>query len=516
MAPWLEEQAASASSRHAGSRRRSMAIPWRRVCPWYRAASARDARRGYTCRAAAVRLSCPPHRRAMPMDPPPTAAAPRHRAALAFIYVTVLLDMLAFGIIIPVLPHLIEQLAGGGIAKAAWWVGIFSTVFAIVQFVFAPVQGALSDRYGRRPVILISNLGLAVDFVVLALAPALWLLFAARILLGMTAASFSTANAYIADIMPKEKRATAFGILGSAFGLGFIIGPGVGGFLGGIALRLPFWVAAALALGNFLYGCFILPESLPKERRTARLELHSAHPFGSLKLLRSHPQVLGLAVVLFLVYLAHYVLQTVFVLYADYRYHWGPQAVGYVLMLVGACDGAVQALLTGRLAPRFGERRVLLAGMLFGVGAFLVMGAADTGGVFLLGVPLLALWGLAMPPIQSIMTQQVDPSEQGRLQGAIGSLGSFAGIFGPYLFAQIFALSIAPSSPVHLPGVAFALSAALMLAGLVVAARVTRRLPAATAPRPGEAAPGVLPGKPLALTAAASPEHSRKPKEDHP
>lgn len=443
-------------------------------------------------------------------------AAPRHRAALAFIYVTVLLDMLAFGIIMPVLPHLVEQLAGGGIADAAWWVGMFSTVFAVVQVISSPLQGALSDRYGRRPVILISNFGLALDFLILALAPTLWLLFAARVMLGMTAASFSTANAYIADIMPKEKRAAAYGILGSAFGLGFIIGPGLGGLLGDIALRLPFQVAAGLALCNFLYGFFILPESLPKERRTATIELRSAHPFGSLKLLRRSPQVFGLAVVLFLVYLAHYVLQTVFVLYADYRYHWGPQAVGYVLMLVGGCDGFVQAVLTGKLAPRFGERRVLLAGMVFGVGAFLVMGLADVGWAFLIGVPLLALWGLAMPPIQSIMTQQVDPSEQGRLQGAIGSLGSFAGIFGPYLFAQVFALSISPTASFHVPGAAFVLSALLMLAGLFLAARITRQLPATVTPA-DEAAPPLVPGEPVAL--ATTPLHDiphQPPQENAP
>lgn len=446
---------------------------------------------------------------------------PPRRAALVFIYVTVLLDMLAFGIIIPVLPHLIEQLAGGGIARAAFWVGIFSTVFAIVQFGFAPVQGALSDRFGRRPVILISNLGLAIDFVVLALAPSLWMLFAARILLGMTAASFSTANAYIADITPKEKRAAAFGVLGSAFGLGFIIGPGLGGFLGGIALRLPFWVAAGLALCNFLYGYFVLPESLPKERRTPTIELHSAHPFGTLKLLRRQRQVFGLAVVLFLVYLAHYVLQTVFVLYADYRYDWGPQAVGYVLMLVGGSDAFVQAVLTGKLAPRFGERRVLLAGLVFGIGAFLVMGLANNGGVFLLGIPLMALWGLAMPPIQSLMTQQVDPSEQGRLQGAIGSLGSFAGIFGPYLFAQIFALSIAPTAPFHVPGIAFVFSAVLMLAALVLAARVTRRLPATAALKHDPRVPNLVPGDipPLSTAHPLEPIHdnpSHPSKEDHP
>jgi DHA1 family tetracycline resistance protein-like MFS transporter len=408
------------------------------------------------------------------MDPTHTALSDtRRRAAVAFIFVTVLLDMLAFGIIIPVLPHLIEQLAGGGIARAAWWVGVFSTVFAVVQFAFSPVQGALSDRFGRRPVILISNLGLAIDFVVLALAPTLWLLFVSRILLGMTAASFSTANAYIADITPKEKRAAAYGVLGGAFGLGFIMGPGLGGFLGDISLRLPFWVAAGLALCNFLYGFFILPESLPKARRTPRFELHSAHPLGSLKLLRRHPQVLGLGIVMFLVYLAHYVLQTTFVLYADYRYGWGPLAVGFVLMLVGACDGSVQTFLTGRLTPRFGERRVLLAGMACGIGAFLLMGMAGRGWLFLAGIPLLALWSLAGPPIQAIMTHQVDPTEQGRLQGAITSLGSLAGIFGPYLFAPVLAFSIAPGAPVHLPGLAFVLSAVLLAVGTVIAARVT-------------------------------------------
>ena len=401
---------------------------------------------------------------------------PRRRAAVALIYITVVLDMLAFGIVIPVLPHLIEQLAGGGIANAAWWVGVFSTVFAAVQFAFSPVQGALSDRFGRRPVILISNAGLSLNFVLLALAPTLWLLFFARVLLGMTAASFTTANAYIADITPKEKRAAAYGILGSAFGLGFIIGPGVGGFLGHYDLRLPFWVAAALAACNFLYGLFVLPESLPKERRTPRFEMHSAHPLGSLALLRRYPLVMGLAVVMFLVYLAHYVLQTTFVLYADYRYGWGPQAVGYVLMLVGACDGLVQAVLTRRLAPRFGERRLMLGGMLCGIGAFLVMGLANTGFIFLLGIPLMALWGLSQPPIQSIMTHQVDPNEQGRLQGAISSLASFAGIFGPFLFAQVFSFSISPASPWHLPGLAFVLSAVLLAIGTVIAVRVMRHV----------------------------------------
>lgn len=403
-----------------------------------------------------------------------TSHLPVRRAAVIFIFITVLIDILAFGIIIPVLPHLIEQMTGGTVSNAAWWVGVFGTVFAIVQFICSPIQGALSDRFGRRPVVLLSNLGLGLDFVLMAVAPSLWLLFVGRIISGITAASFTTANAYIADVTPPEKRAGAFGMLGGAFGIGFIIGPALGGFLGGIDLRLPFWVAAGLALTNFAYGFFILPESLPPEKRAARFEPHTAHPLGALKMLRRHREVLGLSVVMFLFYLAHYVLQTVFVLYADYRYGWGPQAVGYVLALVGACDGSVQAFLSGRLSTRFGERPVLLAGMAFGAAAFAVMGLASVGWAFLIGIPLMALWGLAGPPIQSIMTRHVEPDEQGRLQGAVTSLGSFAGIFGPYLFAQIFAFAIAPEHGVHLPGVPFLLAGGLLAVGMAVAARATR------------------------------------------
>ncbi|PTR23358.1 DHA1 family tetracycline resistance protein-like MFS transporter [Luteibacter sp. OK325] len=403
-----------------------------------------------------------------------TSHIPVRRAAVIFIFITVLIDILAFGIIIPVLPHLIEQMTGGTVSNAAWWVGIFGTVFATVQFICSPIQGALSDRFGRRPVILLSNLGLGLDFVLMAVAPSLWLLFVGRIISGITAASFTTANAYIADVTPPEKRAGAFGMLGGAFGIGFIIGPALGGFLGGIDLRLPFWVAAGLALTNFAYGFFILPESLPPEKRATRFEPHTAHPLGALKMLRRHREVLGLSVVMFLFYLAHYVLQTVFVLYADYRYDWGPQEVGYVLALVGVCDGSVQAFLSGRLSTRFGERPVLLAGMAFGAASFAVMGLAPVGWAFLIGIPLMALWGLAGPPIQSIMTRHVAPDEQGRLQGAVTSLGSFAGIFGPYLFAQIFAFAIAPDRNVHLPGVPFLLAAGLLAVGMAVAARATR------------------------------------------
>jgi MFS transporter, DHA1 family, tetracycline resistance protein len=420
-------------------------------------------------------------RRCEPNDPDPIvtpieAPVPRRRAALIFIFVTVLIDILSFGIIIPVLPHLVEQLAGGGVAKAAMWVGVFGTLFAAIQFACAPIQGALSDRFGRRPVVLISNLGIGVDFLFMALVNTLPLLLIGRCISGMTAASFTTANAYIADVTPAEKRAASFGMLGAAFGVGFIIGPALGGFLGGIDLRLPFWAAAALALTNFLYGFFILPESLPRERRTPKFDWSHANPLGSLFLLKRYRQVFGLAAVVLLVNLAHYVLQSVFVLYADYRYQWGPQAVGYTLALVGVCNAFVQAWLVGKLVPRVGERRTLLAGLVFGAAGFASLGLAAVPQVFLIGIPLLALWGLAGPATQAIMTRQVDPTEQGRLQGAVASLASLAGIFGPTLFTQIFALFISDHAPVHLPGAPFLLSSSLLIAAFVLAWNVTRSM----------------------------------------
>ena len=418
-----------------------------------------------------------------------TPEAPtRRRAALIFIFVTVLIDILSFGIIIPVLPHLVEELAGGGIAKAAMWVGVFGTLFAAIQFAFSPIQGALSDRFGRRPVILLSNLGIGVDFLFMALVNTLPLLLIGRCISGITAASFTTANAYIADVTPPEKRAGAFGMLGAAFGIGFVIGPALGGFLGAIDLRLPFWASAGLALANFCYGYFILPESLPPERRSAKFDWSHANPLGSLVLLRRYPQVFGLAAVVLLVNLAHYVLPSVFVLYADYRYHWGPQEVGYTLALVGVCNAFTQAWLVGKLVPQIGERRVLLAGLLFGAAGFVTMGVAGIPAVFLAGVPLLALWGMAGPSTQALMTRQVDPREQGRLQGAVSSLASLAGIFGPAIFTQIFALFISDHAPVHLPGAPFLLSSAFLVAGLVLAWNVTRSLSrrfAKTAPDAG-------------------------------
>lgn len=403
---------------------------------------------------------------------------PVRRAAVVFIFFTVMLDMLAFGIIIPVLPHLVQEMVGGDIATAAKWVGVFGALFGLMQLIASPIQGALSDRFGRRPVILLSNLGLGLDFIVMALAQTLPMLLIGRVISGIASASFTTANAYIADVTPKEKRAGAFGLLGAAFGIGFIIGPALGGWLGGISTRLPFWVAGGLALTNFLYGFFILPESLPPERRSARFDFRAAHPIAALKLLHRHPQVFGLAMVFFLVALAQFSLNSTFVLYADYRYGWGPQAVGYTLALVGLCSGSVQGALVGRLTPRIGERRVMLTGLMFGVAGFLIFGLAGTGAMFLAAIPVMAMAGLGGPATQALITQQVDAHEQGRFQGALTSLASVATIFGPFMFTQVFAWFISPQAPLHLPGAAFILSSLLLCAGAVVAWRTTRDMPA--------------------------------------
>ncbi|BFI94795.1 MAG: tetracycline resistance MFS efflux pump [Rhodanobacter sp.] len=415
----------------------------------------------------------------------PAVHASRHRAALAFIFVTVALDMLAFGIVIPVLPHLIADLIGGNLAEAASWVGTFATLFMAMQFVFSPLQGALSDRFGRRTVVLISCFGLGVDFIVMALAPSLWFLLIGRVVSGACSASISTANAYIADVVPQEKRAAAFGMIGAAFSVGFVLGPALGGLLGHWQLRLPFWVAAGLALVNFCYGWFVLPESLPKERRASRFDRRHANPFGALLLLRRYPQVLGLAVVFFLINLAQFSLNSTYVLFTDYRFGWGPQMVGYTLSAVGLCTGIVQGGLVRRWMPKLGERRMILLGLALCVAGYLLFGLAPSAAIFLLAIPVFCLGGLAGPPAQSMMTHQIDPHEQGRLQGALSSLRGLAGIFGPAMFANLFALFISDHAPIHhLPGVAFVVAAMLLAAASMVALRATRRAAPAFAPVP--------------------------------
>ncbi|MES2488629.1 MAG: TCR/Tet family MFS transporter [Pseudomonadota bacterium] len=401
-----------------------------------------------------------------------SAATPR-RAAVIFIFITVVLDVLAFGIIIPVLPQLVVEFMHGDTASAASIYGIFGAAWALMQFVFSPLLGMVSDRYGRRPVILLSCFGLGLDYVFMALAPTLWWLFLGRIISGITAASFSTAGAYIADVTPAEKRASAFGMIGAAWGLGFIVGPAIGGLLGAVDPRMPFWGAAALALINAAYGFFVLPESLAPENRTG-FSWKKANPVGALKLLRSHPELSGLSIVNALFAMAHHVLPSTFVLYAGYRYGWDTRTVGLMLALTGVCNVIVQAVLIKPVVARLGERKAILLGLLAGALGFLIYGTATTGWWFVWGTPVFSLMGLFGPAAQGMMTRRVSASEQGQLQGANSSIMGITGIIAPALFTQTFAFFIATHRSWELPGAPFILAALLMVVALLLAVRVTR------------------------------------------
>jgi len=395
------------------------------------------------------------------------------RPALPFIFVTVLLDVLSFGIIIPVLPKLIERFMGGNTARAAEIYGLFGTVWALMQFVCSPVLGALSDRFGRRPVILFSNFGLGLDYIVMALAPTINWLFVGRVISGITGASFTAASAYVADVTPPEKRAASYGLVGAAWGLGFILGPAVGGVLGAYDPRLPFWGAAALTLINATYGVFVLPESLPPERRAA-FEWKRANPVGALALLRSHPELLGLATVSVLYFLAHQVLPSVFVLYTGYRYGWNESTVGLTLAASGVFGIIVQAGLVKSIVARFGERRTLLIGLFCGAVGFTIYGLARTPTQFWSGLPIFAFMGLFSPSAQGLMTRRVEASAQGQLQGANSSIMGITGLIGPGLFTLTFAASIGAHRNWQLPGAPFLLAALLLVVALLLAWRVTQ------------------------------------------
>jgi MFS transporter, DHA1 family, tetracycline resistance protein len=403
----------------------------------------------------------------------PAAQVTARPAALVFIFITVMLDMLAIGMIVPVLAPLVVTFLGGDTARAATVYGLFGTVWAFMQFVASPVLGALSDRYGRRPVILLSNLGLGLDYVVMALAPSLAWLFVGRVLSGVTAASVPTAGAYIADVTPPERRAAGFGLIGAAFGIGFVLGPAVGGVVGAVDPRLPFWLAAGLSLLNFLYGLLVLPESLPPERR-APFAWRAAHPLGALTFLRTQPILFGLTAVVFLGRIAHDVLPSTFVLFAGYRYGWDQRTMGFFLAGVGVSTMIVSGGLVQPIVRRLGERRALLLGLACGAAGFSIYAFGSTSGAALVALPIMALWGLASPAAQALMTRQVAASEQGRLQGAIASITGVGGLIGPALFTLTFAYFISGSAPALLPGAPFFLAALLLAASMVLAWRVTR------------------------------------------
>ena len=396
------------------------------------------------------------------------------RAAVAFIFVTIALDMLAMGMIAPVLPRLITQFMGGNEPRSAEILGIFGTVWAVMQFFFSPMLGSLSDRFGRRPVILLSNFGLGLDYLVMALAPTLGWLFAGRLISGVTSASIPTAMAYIADVTPPKKRAAAFGMVGAAFGLGFVLGPALGGVLGSVNPRLPFWAAGGMSLLNAMYGLFVLPESLGLESR-GKFSWKRANPVGSLTLLRRHRELLGLGAVLFLSYLTQQSLMNTWVLYLDYRYHWTDRAVGLSLAMVGVCSAAVGGFpgearggadrRTEDGAGRPGDR-------LDGICDLRARsdredfpdGDSDDGCLVLCG-----------PAAQGLMTRHVGHTEQGQLQGAVQCIRGLTALIGPTLFTFTYAAALRPGSHLHLPGAPFLLASAILLSALPLAMTVTRR-----------------------------------------
>lgn len=388
------------------------------------------------------------------------------RAAIAFILVTAVLDIVAMGIVIPVLPHLIEEFVGSN-ARAGLLNGVFVALWAGMQFLASPVIGSLSDQYGRRPVILISCAGLAADYVLMALAPNLWWLAVGRLIAGVTSSSFTTIYAYMADITAPEQRARAYGLIGAAFSGGFVLGPVMGGFLGEFGPRVPFWVAATLSGAAFLYGLFVLPESLPVEKRMP-FNWRRANPIGAMILLRRHAELAGLAVVNFLLYFAHHVFSAVFVLYAGLRYGWGPWQVGALLAMVGALDMIVQGVLVGPAARRFGDRRTMIFGLAGGAVGIALMGWAPSGIALILAMFPNALWGLAMPTLQSLMTRRVGESEQGQLQGANMSVASIAGVASPLFFGWVYSVSVGEGMWAPNPGLAFYLAAGVLALAAVI------------------------------------------------
>src|SRR5437667_670648 len=392
------------------------------------------------------------------------------KAAVVFIFITVMLDMLALGLIAPVLPKLILDFRGGDSVSAAYWLGWFWTIFALMQFFFSPVLGVLSDRFGRRPVILLSNLGLGLDYIVMALSPTIGWLIVGRLISGITALSIPTGMAYIADVVPNEKRASAFGLIGVAFGLGFILGPAIGGPLGDVSPRLPFWVAAGFSLTNWLYGYIFVPESLRLEHRKA-FTLRRANPVGSLVLLRSHPELWKLATLQFLAYVSHEVF-VIWALYAIYRFAWNQTMVGISLTVVGIFTAAISGGLTGRIVAWLGERRTLYIGQFFGAVGMVMAGIARSGTLYIASIPVISMWNISFPAAQGMMTHRVSEREQGELQGAIGSLRSIAFVLGPFLFSGIFAWFIDPRHSFYVPGAPYYFAAALLFTAMIMATRL--------------------------------------------
>jgi DHA1 family tetracycline resistance protein-like MFS transporter len=413
---------------------------------------------------------------------------------MIFIFVTLLIDVLGIGIVIPVLPKLIEQFAGGDLSRASLWGGIIGTSYAVTQFFFAPIVGALSDRFGRRPILLLSMLGLAVDYMIQYSAPNLAWLFVGRIFAGIMGASFTTANAYIADISTDENRARNFGLVGVAFGLGFALGPALGGLLGAQNLRLPFLVSACLALINCFYGFFVLPESLKPENRSP-FTIVKFNPFASLLRMRAYPLVSGLAFGIFFISLAQRGLENVWVYFTSYRYGWDQLTNGLALGLVGIMAIVVQGGMVRPVIKRFGERKAVLYGI--SIAALAFMGYAFAAEAWMIPCVIIfgSLAGVAQPAIQSIVAKNVSPSEQGQMQGALTSLRSVTSIFAPLFFTSgLFSFFTSNKAPIKLPGIPFFVGSLLQVVALVVIFRLFKRIPEQPPdPKPAENQDGAAP-----------------------
>src|SRR5690606_33942561 len=411
----------------------------------------------------------------------------RRDAALPFVLVTLILDVLGIGLLIPVLPELVTELAGGDLSSGSAYYGWFIAVYAAMQFLFAPVLGGLSDRFGRRPVLLVSLLGAGLDYLVMALAPNLWILFIGRIVSGITGANITAANAYIADVSAPEERAKNFGLVGAAFGVGFILGPALGGLLAGISLPAPFYAAAAMALLNWLYGAFVLPESLAPENRRP-FSWRRANPLGSLAALRKSALVGGLAFVYVCIGLAQNALNSVWVLYTGYRFGWTPFMNGLSRTLLGVVAAFVQGFLLRLVVPKVGERNAVLIGLASATVSFFLYGFSTAGWMMFAVMVIGGLGGLSGPSAQALISRAVAANEQGEVQGALASVMSLTGVVAPVLAIMLFARSTGPAAPIDLPGAPLYMAAALAFVSLLVCWRLFKRVPDAGAAQPAEVA----------------------------
>jgi DHA1 family tetracycline resistance protein-like MFS transporter len=406
------------------------------------------------------------------------------KPALGFIFVTLALDILGIGLIIPILPRLVESFEGGNVAAASHTVGLLAALYSLMQFLCAPLLGSMSDRFGRRPVILCSLLGSGLDYFFLAFAPNLAWFFVGRIISGVTGANFAAATAYIADVSPPEKRAANFGMIGAAFGLGFILGPALGGLLGDIGLQVPFMVAGGLTLLNWLYGWLVLPESLaPANRRV--FSWARSNPVSALLDLRRYPMVFGLAGTYFLIYLAHQVLPSTWVLYTSYRYHWTVGQTGVSLAIVGLTAAIVQGGLTRIIVPKLGEQKAATLGLAIAALSYVGYGLATQGWMIYAMLVVGSLGGITGPAVQGLISRGVGANEQGGVQGSLTSLTSVAGIIGPPIATGLFGYFIGTGAPVQLPGAAFFFSGALAVCALLLAQRSFRKNGNAATPGPG-------------------------------